>query len=69
MTIIVVLKNAKQIGISALDKDLNVETIEGIKEEISSVMNNDSNHIHFKGNTFDMDLIIMKDQIESIQFL
>lgn len=65
MRITVRLKNDEEITIY---KYLDVETIESIKERISSAMNDDGNHIHFKSDTFDKDLIIMKYQIKAIYF-
>lgn len=62
MTIYIVLKDDKEIYIHSS------EQIEGIKEKIISVLSNKGNCIHFQNDIFDRDLIIMKDQIRTIEF-
>lgn len=62
MTILITLKNDKEIYIHSL------KIVKTIKEQISEVLNNNSSHIHFQSDTFDRDLIIMKDEIRTIEY-
>lgn len=65
MTIIIVLKNEEKIYIHSTASE---ETLEELKKNISSILNNNSNHIHFNHISFDINVMVMKDQIRSIYF-
>lgn len=68
MKIFVRLKNDEEIVINVLNEYCKGQTIEFLKDRITSVLSNNSNHIHFQNDTFDRDLIVMKDFIKCIEF-
>lgn len=65
MKVLIVLKNGGTLEIRLNEDKAELENT--LRQEISDILNNNGNHIHFPINVWDKELYILKSNIEYIQ--
>lgn len=65
MKVLIVLKNGETLEIRLNEDKAELENT--LRQEISDILNNNGNHIHFPISVWDKELYILKSNIEYIQ--